>query len=298
MLFPTVEYNNFDDLIIPKGYAEASGCAEKHWLYDLKNEKIVGLFKYPKEGTLEHISEHMAATIGNAIGIRCAKIELGTYNGREGCLSFLIYDKKEYPELELIEGVNLLKIQYPQYDENKLVDLASGEMYSLDMIYNSLINNDLRGAFTLVPIFDFIIGNSDRHQSNWAIIRNSLTYDMKFAPLYDNGSSLCSRIKDVDIPLFFKDQNRMNALVNSKSRSCIKINNIRNTRHVDVIRYAIQKNYIGVELIGYISDVLENQLDSILDSYSGVISPKRKDLIAAFLRNKLKLLNQICEEAL
>ncbi len=130
MPFEEVRYTNFDHLIIPKDYAEASGCGEKHWLYDTAAKEIVGLFKYPKKNTYEHIAEHMASSLGNYIGIPCAKIDLGTYYNRQGCLSYLVYDKKSHPELELIEGVNLLKIQYPNYDENRLIDISTGERYS------------------------------------------------------------------------------------------------------------------------------------------------------------------------
>ena len=114
MPFDMVRYLNLDHLIIPDNYAEASGCGEKHWLYNKDTQEIVGLYKYPKENTYEHVAEHMASVLGNYIGIECAKIDLGIYNGRHGCLSHLIYNKKDEPELELIEGVNLLKIQYPK----------------------------------------------------------------------------------------------------------------------------------------------------------------------------------------
>ena len=147
----------------------------------------------------------------------------------------------------------------------------------------------------LVPILDFIIGNSDRHQSNWAIIRNNNTYEMRFAPLYDNGSSLCSKIRENDIPYFFKDSNRMKALICSKSKSCIKVNNNKNTRHTDVIKYAIQKQYISIDLIMYIVDILEFIIDDLVNSYSKVISNQRQELISKFLKGKVKLLRLICE---
>ncbi len=40
-------------------------------------------------------------------------------------------------------------------------------------------------------VFDYIIGNTDRHLNNFGIIRDASTLEWKcFAPLYDNGTSM------------------------------------------------------------------------------------------------------------
>ncbi len=72
----------------------------------------------------------------------------------------------------LLEGIVFIENQYPYYDKDKLEDTYSNSKYSIQMIQNSL--NGILGIdeFYKIVIFDILIGNSDRHHSNWAIIKN------------------------------------------------------------------------------------------------------------------------------
>ena len=61
-------------------------------------------------------------------------------------------------------------------------------------------------------VFDYLIGNSDRHQNNWAIIIKD--QKMEWSPLYDNSSSLCAYILEEQIAGYLgKDKNRWNSLM-------------------------------------------------------------------------------------
>ena len=73
---------------------------------------------------------------------------------------------------ELIEGISLINLKYPNYDPEKLFDDKKKEYYSLEMIMNSLEGiKDLKQNFIKVIFFDYIIGNTDRHQNNWGVIK-------------------------------------------------------------------------------------------------------------------------------
>lgn len=92
----------------------------------------------------------------------------------------------------MIEGINYINLFYPDYDDEKFMDLASGNVYSIEMIKR--VTNGIFDftCFLNMLVFDFLIGNSDRHQNNWAVLKSDNNTD--FSPLYDNGSSLCSFI--------------------------------------------------------------------------------------------------------
>lgn len=51
--------------------------------------------------------------------------------------------------------------------------------------------------FLKMLMFDYLIGNSDRHQNNWAMILEEDT--ISWSPLYDNSSSLCAYILDEQV---------------------------------------------------------------------------------------------------
>lgn len=283
-----VKYYNFDNWHIPQNYAEASGRGEKHWL---QNNDVLGLFKYPKTiHTFEHVSEHIASNIGKKLKIPCADVDIGTYNGRQGCLSHLVTKPNEI----LCEGINFLQIQYNDYNELTL-QCSDGKRYSFEMIWNSLVNNYVRKSFLDVPIFDFIIGNSDRHHNNWAVLIDT-DFNFRLSPLYDNGSSLCSYVLEEDIDSYYQDKNRFIALVTSKSRSCISINGNKKPRHYDVIKYLLDNKYFTSD---YITDLIlpltNDAIKELIYSYNEVISEKRIKLLTDFLRSKIHILSLICQ---
>lgn len=64
-----------------------SGASEKMWLGNPKNNNK-GIFKYPKirtDGTItgEYWAEKLATDIGKLIGIKCAKVDMGTYKRKK-----------------------------------------------------------------------------------------------------------------------------------------------------------------------------------------------------------------------
>lgn len=144
--------------------------------------------------TTDHISECIAYHLAMALDIPCTTFELGIYHGREGSMSYNIVTTNDQA---LIEGINYINIFYPGYDAEKFIDTATGDIYSVEMVQKVTKNIFNFSDFLNMLIFDFIIGNSDRHQSNWAVLHDNGT--SSFSPLYDNGSSLCAFISDEQV---------------------------------------------------------------------------------------------------
>ncbi len=275
-----------------KDFLETSGRSEKIWLTN-DYENTLALFKYPKsESTYEHIAEHLACEIGKLLHIPCSKIELGYFQGRKGSLSYLVHDINN--EI-LVEGVNFLQVQFPNYDSEKLIDPDSNQVYSVEMIRSSLIDNSLRHQFMYILLFDFIIGNSDRHQNNWALIYN-LKGRFRLSPLYDNGSSLCSYVPEEKIADILNDSMRFNALVDTKSRSRIGLIDKRKPCHSEIMRYIIRNNYISIYDIKRITKNLKNSIPFVLYRYKNILSENRIKLLNLFISAKIDILNNICRE--
>lgn len=283
---------DFSNWIEYEGASEGSGRSEKIWLIN-PNTKKVGLFKFTKTiETKEHVSEKLAKDIADIIQLECANIDLGTYNNRIGCMSYLINDN----DVTLIEGIYLINREYPYFNPDKLYDQSSNEYYSLDMIINVLPEDVLKLNFLKIVIFDFIIGNTDRHQSNWAVLQNN---DMiTISPVYDNGSSLCAYINENNISSYLgKDIKRFNSLVDSKSRSRIRVNKYskKEPTHLEVAKY-IKSKY----MLPGLSEWIKNAIDSLnqdiiydlINRYDdNLLSKERKELLYKYITAKVSLLH-------
>lgn len=285
-----IDYSSWE---IYDGASEGSGRSEKVWLIN-KQTKEVGLFKFTKSiETTEHISEKLASDLAGLIGLDCAKIKIGIYEAKIGSMSYLINSDKEI----LIEGIYLINKIYPNYDSYTMYDNINNEYYSLEMILNSLNEYNLKSEFFKLVIFDFIIGNTDRHQNNWAVLQ--CNDNIRICPIYDNGSSLCCYIKEENIDTYLgNDKVRFNSIVNSKSKSRIRVdkNLKKESTHLEMIRY-IKENYneCVIELVKIIKDsITDISIDNIISNYEvALISDKRKLLIKKFLLEKVNLLTKV-----
>lgn len=284
-----------------------SGASEKIWLVNPNtNEK--GLFKFPKvkdqeKGTTtgEYWAEKLASEIGKMIDVKCADVDIGTYNGRVGSMSYNILKKQGD---SFFEGIYFIQKRYPYYNKNKLEDTYSNEKYSVQMIENSLMQDyefNIKQIYQMI-IFDILIGNSDRHHSNWALAsKKNIENDIKtviwnLCPLYDNGSSLCAYEYNNDLSIFFKDKMKFEALVNSKSKSAIGWKNERPIRQFELLKKLKENMYNStVEYIRKIqNNINEEKIDNLLKQFDeNIIGADMKMLLKMFLLERRKKMIEI-----
>lgn len=279
-----------------EGASEGSGRSEKVWLINPDTNQT-GLFKYKKDvTTTDHASECIAYELATLIGIPCAKFELGTYHSREGSMSYNIVDDGKNV---LIEGIYCINLRYNNFDAEKLEDAETGERYSLEMIKAVLEPMGLFDDFFPILLLDFLIGNTDRHQSNWALIMENKK--LRVSPLYDNSSSLCAYVKESKIEQYLgKDLVLWNSLVDTKSKSLIRITNKEKGQptHLEVLKF-LQKNYYikTIETVKIIESVVtEQSVCAIVNRYEEVLSENRKNLIQKFLLSKVQLMKEVYKD--
>lgn len=276
------------------GASEGSGRSEKIWLINNQNNAI-GLFKYRKDDdTTDHVSECIAYKLACLLGIECAEFELGEYNGRVGSMSYSVLKR---PRETLIEGINYIISLYPEYDISELKDRASGKMYSIEMIKESISDVIDFKEFLTILLFDYLIGNTDRHQSNWAFIKNDK--DIRMSPLYDNSSSLCAYINQKELlECLGKDKMKWKSVVDTKSKSIIRITSEDKKRptHLKVLQYIKDKYYVEtIDMVNkMVSVVNDKNIDEILESYSdSILSINKKKVIKKFLLSKIEMMQEV-----
>ena len=217
------------------------------------------------------------------------------------------YNILEDSESNLLEVLAFIQTQYPYYIKDKLEDSYSNIKYSVQMIQKSLFGIiDIEELYKVI-IFDVLIGNSDRHHSNFAIISKGTIYktpenmldiyfDYKMSPLYDNGSSLCAYEDNNDIGIFFKDKMKFESLINTKSKSAIGWENERPIRHFELLK-KLKDNFYSqtIKYIEKIKDnINENNIESILNEFDNdIINDNMKKLLRLYILERRKRMLEI-----
>ena len=206
----------------------------------------------------------------------------------------------------LSEGVEFILGKYPYYDRDTLTDKYSDMPYSFQMIIESMKGILEINTISKIVLFDALIGNSDRHHSNWgitvtkaflAVEKNAREVNVitpsSLSPLYDNGSSLCSYINENDIETILKDKMKYEAIINTKSKSAIGWNNIRPIRHFDLIKNLKEEYYDEtIDFVNAINkNITEQSIDTILSNFDDtIINSQMKKLLKQFIierRNRI-----------
>lgn len=195
----------FPIIAVPPDAAEETeqmGTKRKFWYHD----PLLGLclFKYSRSDAGEDWAEKVAEQLCVLLGIPHARYGLAEFGGQRGVTSPTLVDVGE----ELVPGNRLLgaydptypaeasraRVKVPQHtvaaiaealDSNPPVELPPGENYPAGV-------RSAWDLFTGYLLLDALIGNTDRHHENWAILTSSTPgrFARWLAPTHDHGSSL------------------------------------------------------------------------------------------------------------
>ena len=168
------------------------------------------------------ISEHIASSIYNMIGIRAQKTLLGTYNvnGKTkivcACKDFTTGGKRLFDFCSI---------------KNTILDSESdGTGTELDDVLDTIekqqyISPDkLTEHFWNMFVVDAFLGNFDRHNGNWGFLYDESTGDTEIAPIFDCGSCLLPQADEKVMKAVLSDERELNARVFRFPNSAIRMN--------------------------------------------------------------------------
>lgn len=180
--------------VLATGAVEQMGGKPKEWVtYAVDGRELRILFKEGRSGTGENWAEKVTSELAKLIGLPHAVYDFG-YLGAD---KFCVISPKFIKEGEsLVAGNQLIE----GFDTNKRFKNTT---YTLNAIFSALEKNEVcapifldeevikNGQDLLIGYlcFDAWIGNTDRHDENWAIIVNANNVK-RLAPTYDHASSL------------------------------------------------------------------------------------------------------------
>ncbi|WP_127582807.1 HipA domain-containing protein [Paenibacillus koleovorans] len=227
---------------------EVSGSKEKRWYRHPHSNELV-LFKLPISYTNENWTlltevsgetwaEKIASEIGEIIGITTQKVEIGSLALTDESTSYygieprkipstkVIYGSLCYSFLEegkesLIEGADMIMEIDETYDRKELK--GQSKIYNYDLLERLFSEHNMLDDLFRMIVFDTLIGNTDRHQDNFGIIRNEITGVQRFSPLYDNSSSLGRELPTRNVELMLRDPQMFSSyLYGSRSSTLIR----------------------------------------------------------------------------
>lgn len=189
------------------------------------------MLKFPPSGQAKRtelsytnscLSEHIASSIFNMVGINAQKTILGTYDvsGKTkvvcACKDFTADGSRLYDFCSI---------------KNTVIDSGhNGTGTELEDIWETIEKQqfvdpvELLEHFWDVFVIDAFLGNFDRHNGNWGFLYNPVTQTASIAPVYDCGSCLLPQADDNVMRNVLANENELHARVFTFPSSAIKHN--------------------------------------------------------------------------
>ena len=266
---------------------EPVGKQPKYWIcaYGKRYLFKIGTFKSDGSPVYNDVSECMAADIAKLLDIPVADYYLCENDGVKGVLSydFLDNDLEGPKKEEFIDGVTLINLIDPGFKNTSLINPKTHQLYTADLVIQSVLKYNLMQDVINMFVYDSLIGNRDRNPSNYWIIINHENNSIRFAPLYDNCTSLGI------------------SMVEHRLRACVdEFGNIVDEENLNLV---IHKHIVGKVTLDRFLQYKEKRVWDNLESkrIMDLIDSKKKELLVLVEEGKLskyeyhKLLNKVGE---
>ncbi|MBQ3142590.1 MAG: CtkA family protein [Bacilli bacterium] len=234
-----IKIENFD-LMNPSGISYGGHGGSKRGII-INNERW--FLKYPKstksmdvEGlsySTTPLSEYLGSHIYESIGLRTHETKLGIANGKivVACKDFL-------GSSEMIIDYNMIKNEYDENVEKAIEYLSSSSNidsnHDLEEILLIMEENpyfksipELKERFWDMFVIDAFISNNDRNESNWGLVLNKETNELRLSPVFDNGAAFYNKSNDEKLTTIYNDNFKFKQSVYDSSVSIYRLNGKR-----------------------------------------------------------------------
>jgi len=187
------------------------------------------MLKFPPSGAMKPtelsytnscISEHIASSIFNMIGIRAQETLLGTYevNGKTkvvcACRDFT---EKGYRLFDFCSIKNTILDSDSGGSGTELADILE-TIEKQQYVEPSFLMKHFWNVF----VADALLGNFDRHNGNWGFLYDDTTGEACVAPVYDCGSCLLPQADQKIMENVLDNEDMLNARIYQFPTSAIK----------------------------------------------------------------------------
>lgn len=189
------------------------------------------MLKFPPSGekkptelsyTNSCISEHIASSIFNMLGIRAQETVLGTFTVKGktkvvcACKDFTIGGKRLFDFCSIKNTIIDSDSNGSGTEIEDIMDTIDRQLYVAPDV--------LREHFWNVFVADALLGNFDRHNGNWGFLYDDNKNEAEIAPIYDCGSCLLPQADDKVMQNVLSNEAELHARVYQFPTSAIKQN--------------------------------------------------------------------------
>lgn len=194
-------------------------------------ENAIYMIKFPpsakqKKTALSYsngcISEHLASSIFNIIGIPAQETMLGTYtvNGKQklvcACKDFAVDGKRLFDFCSIKNTIVDSESNGMGTELFDIVDAMDKQAY--------VTPSALHVFFWDMFVVDAFLGNFDRHNGNWGFLYDETTGTTGIAPIFDCGSCLLPQADESTVKKILSDEKELHARVFQFPTSAIQFN--------------------------------------------------------------------------
>ena len=276
---------NKDFIFREQSVSNTKGSRNKRIIIDKKNGEL-GFFKYEKYDCSEACSEKLSYEIAKKLNKPAAKIEFAKdEKGTLGIISYL-FIKNNITHTDAKDFFNA-----NEFDRKKFCTINAIKSF-LDKYDEKQFEH-----FLGIMVFDALIGETDRHEENWGLIKENNLY--RLSPIYDSGCNLLRELKNKENARKIYDGiiDFDNYIL--KSKTCIYKENLKTKyKHFELIE----------ELYNEYPDIITNEIKNLRKLSNkniekivnklpeNIIEEQHKEFIKKYLIKRKNILLKIIEK--
>lgn len=227
------------------GGEEQLGTKRKEWLVEPSDPPRQWLWK---ETTFNEVdgsmfrkgddwAERITTEVGRQLQTTVARTDLAVRAGQPGTVSLSVIDRENE---SLILGNTLLADH--AFTTGRPRDRTGYTLQNVRTVLRdvdgSATGHSAFECLTAYLVMDAIVGNTDRHQENWAVIENNTTGERRLAPSFDHASSLGFQLSDTEKDMRITSADKNQRIDAWASRAASKFENA--VHPVDVAAEALR----------------------------------------------------------
>lgn len=260
----------------------------------IEYDNEIYMLKFPPSGvgkptelsyTNSCISEHIASSIFNLLGIRAQETMLGTFTVKGkaktvcACKDFTACGKRLFDFCSMKNTILDSDSNGSGTELEDIMDTIDKQQY--------IAPDMLREHFGDMFIADALLGNFDRHNGNWGFLYDDSKNEAEIAPVFDCGSCLLPQADDKVMERVLANEAELHARIYQFPSSAIKLNG-RKINYYDYLSHA-QNDDCNAALKRIVPRICIEEIVKLINQVSG-ISDLQKEFYRKYLNARYDLI--------